>query len=297
MKKIINLLLLLIAICLITSCQSELLDEKGFGQIVVTGVEKMDNTPVSEAAIRIGDYTGSVGELMTVPTGIYDVRVTATIDGLNYGNTISGVVVETGETATISSVEIDVLSNAYRFIFDPEEYGVTVSDEVHLVGDLPAAAWDPANMSYPLIEQADGTWAANYDIDMGKEFKFIYDSTSWNGHDIGDNGSNYLVGECPGVTEAVLVWKFIFEPTEYGVTVDSEVHLVGNLPAATWDPANMSYSLVQQSDNSWAAYFDVEEGTEFKFIYDSTSWNGHDIGDNGSNFIVGQYPEVVTQNF
>lgn len=95
-------------------------------------------------------------------------------------------------------------------------------------------------------------------------------------------------------------WKFIFDPAKYEVTVEEQVHLVGEMNG--WDPANLDYSLIKKSDGIWSAVFDVEEGQQFKFMYDSTDWGdgndiGDDIGDDGGNITIGTNEEVVTLDF
>lgn len=97
---------------------------------------------------------------------------------------------------------------------------------------------------------------------------------------------------------ATNVHKFTFDPSAYDVTVNNEVHLVGDLPNAEWKPGNLSYSLSPQADGTWVGYFPVEEGKEFKFMYDATDWVGNSIGDgNGNNAVVEENPPVVTQEF
>lgn len=97
-------------------------------------------------------------------------------------------------------------------------------------------------------------------------------------------------------------WKFTVKPADFdGATVTSEVHLVGDLPDATWAPADKSYPLIKQN-GTWSAIFNIPEGTEFKLIYDNDdpdSWDNQfeDKKRDGGNFIVGASdndPDYVT---
>lgn len=77
-----------------------------------------------------------------------------------------------------------------------------------------------------------------------------------------------------------------FNPDQYNLGDISEVHLVGDMN--DWDPADKQYSLQKTKDGLWTGKFDLKPGTEYKFMYDSESWeSGQDIGsDNGQNLIV-----------
>lgn len=86
----------------------------------------------------------------------------------------------------------------WKFIFSPNDAKATKKPttetigEVHLVGDLPGVTWDPANKTYALTKQDDGTWTGEFDIAAGKEYKFIYDATSWSA---GTESPNNLIVE------------------------------------------------------------------------------------------------------
>jgi hypothetical protein len=301
---------------MITGCENfGLSDEAGFGQLLVSEVTLTDATVVNDAVVKIGDVEGTVGELINVPAGTYDVTVTTVINGLNYGATIPGIVIETGKTNIIENTVIDVLSNAWKFIFDPAAYGLegTTFTEVHLVGDLPLSTWDIADTeTYALREMADGTWIGIFDVEEGKEFKFAYNNPAdWStnqyvGADGTPGGPNFVVGG-GDETQAVLAWKFIFDPAVYGLegTTFTEVHLVGDFPLSTWDIADTTtYPLIERADGTWTAIFEVEEGKEFKFAYNNPAgdWSdnqyvGADGTPGGPNFVVGASESVTTQNF
>ena len=312
MKKVLNIVLLIILGLGLISCDRMLKDSlsagAGWGDVIlneanVTFADSISSSALnfSKSEVKIDGKTGTTGvAFKNVKSGNQTITITIpSADGKKVYSGSGTVAVKANEqisTSIILGTEKNA-TNAYKFIFDPTVYGVTVANEVHLVGDLPGASWDPSNLSYPLVEQADGTWVGIFNIAAGKEFKFIYDSTSWNSHDIGNGGSNFAVGDIANVIESVMSWKFTFNPTTYGVTVANEVHLVGDLPGASWDPSNLSYPLVEQADGTWVGYYEIVAGKEFKFIYDSTSWNSHDIGNGGSNFAVGETTNVITQTF
>ena len=297
MRKTISLLLVSALVFMIAGCDNiGLSDTDGFGYILVTKAFLEDSTEVTTGTVSVAGEEAAFGERVLLKSGVYKVTITDQVGNIA---TVENIIVIPGDTTVINDAVLRAPSNnAWRFIFRPADYGVTVSQEVNLVGNLPGADWDPASKLYSLVEQGDGSWVGIYDVPVETEFKFIYDSSSWNGHDIGDNGKNFKVGYNPEVVEAVLAWRFIFRPADYEVTVSREVNLVGGLPDADWDPASKLYPLVEQVDGSWVGIYDVPEETPFKFIYDSSSWDGHDIGrEGGGNFIVGHDPEVVTQDF
>ena len=64
-----------------------------------------------------------------------------------------------------------------------------------------------------------------------------------------------------------------------------EIHLVGDMN--NWDTEDKSYCLNENGNGIWTNEFDLEPGTEYKIMYDSTDWeeNKH-FGDYGANFIV-----------
>ena len=174
--------------------------------------------------------------------------------------------------------------------------------EMHLVGTM--NDWTPSDKSYALTKGNDGvTWSGTFALEAGAEFKVIYDTDTWDdlqhfGTDGTSEGDNFVIegnddndddsGDGTNVEAVEKVdggWKFNFDPAAYGVTVENEVHLVGGMNA--WDPADQTYTLTKQSDGTWTGTFsDIETGTEFKFIYDSTEWNNHDFGDGAGNNLV-----------
>lgn len=91
-------------------------------------------------------------------------------------------------------------------------------------------------------------------------------------------------------------WKFTFDPIVYGVKVNQEVHLVGDMNG--WDTGNKDYSLSKQDNGKWTGTFDlsdvdpssgdIDDKIEFKFIYDtdaSDNWSNQ-VANDGSNFII-----------
>lgn len=61
-----------------------------------------------------------------------------------------------------------------------------------------------------------------------------------------------------------------FNPADYGIGEVHEVHLVGDMN--NWDPADKTYFLEQEESGLWANSFALEEGIEYKIMYDSNSW-------------------------
>lgn len=316
MKNILNFMFILIltlglAACSTSNMLKDSLEEgSGWGDTILNqkGVTIDSTLSITSGAIdfakgevTIASKTATIGTAINnVQSGSKVISVTIpSVDGKMIYSGTGTVAIQAGvmTEATVKLTVAKSASNAYKIIFDPAVYGKTVVNEVHLVGDLPGANWNPSNLSYSLVKQADGKWVGIFDIEAGKEFKFIYDSTSWNGNDVGNSGSNFVMGDLTNVIESLLAWKFTFDPTVYSVTVATEVHLVGDLPNANWAPEKLNYPLVKQADGKWVGYFDIAEGKEFKFIYDSTSWNSHDIGNSGSNFKVQETSGVVTQSF
>ncbi|TDT68524.1 hypothetical protein EV215_1591 [Hypnocyclicus thermotrophus] len=319
MKKILNIFLILLSLAII-GCEGMLKDASeagaGFGDIIVkqsnilidSNLETTSGSGVTvteggidftTAEVKINGTSKGIGEKFEgLKSGEYKVTVEVkSIDkkDLYYGTEVVKLKVAEVLQPKITLDSWESAVNSWKITFNPTEAGVTVANEVHLVGTL--NGWDPTDKTYSLVKQSDGTWSAIYDLDEGTEFKFIYDSTEWNGNDIGNNGANYKLGtNTDGVAEPVLAWKITFNPTEAGVTVANEVHLVGTLNG--WDPTDKTYSLVKQSDGTWSAIYDLDEGTEFKFIYDSTEWNGNDIGNNGANYKLGTNTDgVATMDF
>ena len=76
-----------------------------------------------------------------------------------------------------------------------------------------------------------------------------------------------------------------FDPDLMGVEEPEEVHLVGEMN--DWDPADRSYRLKRDEDGIWKNTFHLKPGTEYKIMYDSSSWEEEKhIGYHGENFVV-----------
>lgn len=72
---------------------------------------------------------------------------------------------------------------------------------------------------------------------------------------------------------------------ELGLDSPGEMHLVGEMN--NWNPEDKTYSLIEKENGIWSNEFDLEAGTEYKIMYDSTDWEENKyIGDNGANLIV-----------
>jgi competence ComEA-like helix-hairpin-helix protein len=80
--------------------------------------------------------------------------------------------------------------------------------------------------------------------------------------------------------------KIEFKPAKHGLGELGEVHLVGDMN--DWDPADKSYALKKQPDGTWADTFALEPGTEYKFMYDSVSWEANQYigGEYGTNLVI-----------
>lgn len=80
--------------------------------------------------------------------------------------------------------------------------------------------------------------------------------------------------------------EVVFNPFDYGIGEVNEVHLVGDMN--DWNPADKTYSLSKDKDGIWRGQFDLEDGTEIKIMYDSSSWEeGRHVGDlNGMNIVL-----------
>ncbi len=76
-----------------------------------------------------------------------------------------------------------------------------------------------------------------------------------------------------------------FNPDDYNIEKVEEVHLVGDMN--NWNPADKTYSLKEQ-DGIWMNSFNLTEGTEYKIMYDSISWeaNKHIGSEEDNNFII-----------
>ena len=80
-------------------------------------------------------------------------------------------------------------------------------------------------------------------------------------------------------------FKVEFKPSNYNLNDLNEVHLVGTMN--NWDPADKSYSLERVNDDLWSGEFLLENGDEYKIMYDSISWEEDKyIGDLDSQNII-----------
>lgn len=322
MKKVLNIVLLFILGLTFISCDRMLKDPllagSGWGDVIlneanVTFADSISSSALNftKAEVKIDGKTGTTGvAFKNVKSGNQTITITVpSADGKKIYSGSGTVAIKANEQIT-ASVILNTeknATNAYKIIFDPSAYGVTVVNEVHLVGNLTTPQWTPSDKSYALTKQADGKWVGIFDLESGKEFKFMYDATDWAdnkhiGTDGTKDGPNFKVEETTGVIESVLAWKITFNPTTYGVTVINEVHLVGNLTTPQWTPSDKSYSLIKQSDNTWVGYFDIVADKEFKFMYDAIDWAdnkhiGTDGTKDGPNFKVEEISGVITQNF
>ncbi|MFO7819247.1 MAG: helix-hairpin-helix domain-containing protein [Halanaerobacter sp.] len=79
--------------------------------------------------------------------------------------------------------------------------------------------------------------------------------------------------------------KIEFNQAKYGIEEVDEVHLVGDMN--DWDPTDKTYALEEVESGVWANSFDLEEGLEYKIMYDSTDWNeDKHVGFYGGNLKV-----------
>ena len=87
------------------------------------------------------------------------------------------------------------VNNGTKIIFMPEKYNLENKNinEVHLVGEM--NNWDPANKSYTLKKNDDGTWTGIFKLKTGTEYKILYDSDNWEqGNEIGGpHGENLVI--------------------------------------------------------------------------------------------------------
>ncbi len=102
-------------------------------------------------------------------------------------------------------------------------------------------------------------------------------------------GSKKLQDLKPQLTvEGVIEIKKItveLNPAEYDLEQPEEVHLVGSMN--NWNPADKSYPLQKGKDGVWRNTFKFKKGTEYKIMYDSSSWEEEKhVGYYGKNFVV-----------
>lgn len=79
--------------------------------------------------------------------------------------------------------------------------------------------------------------------------------------------------------------KIEIKPQELGIENPTEMHLVGEMN--DWKPEDKTFNLIKDENGVWINEFNLESGTEYKIMYDSTDWEEDKyIGDRGDNFIV-----------
>lgn len=79
--------------------------------------------------------------------------------------------------------------------------------------------------------------------------------------------------------------KIEIKPQEFGIENLDEMHLVGEMN--NWNPNDKTYSLIEGENGIWTNKFNLKPGTEYKIMYDSTSWEEDKyIGNNEENFKV-----------
>lgn len=81
--------------------------------------------------------------------------------------------------------------------------------------------------------------------------------------------------------------EIIFNPQDYNLKQEkiNEVHLVGEMN--DWSPTDKTYTLIKREDGTWKGNFLLNEGTEYKIMYDSNNWeSGQYIGDGLNNFVI-----------
>ena len=323
MKKLIGLLLITMLVLIVTGCNVGLSNKYGFSELIVKGTNltrygdpdaeeneaeeyEIAAEDLEAATVKIGSDEKSLGETFVLKTGTYDVYIKAG----KFAETLEVKVVDINKTTVLEpKVVLKKLPfNAWKFIFNPETYGVTVENQVHLVGTI--NGWTADNMGFPLIKKSDGTWSAVFNVAEGEMFKFMYDSTDWgDGNDIGDDDGNITIGTNDAVVAPVEAWQFIFNPV--GVTGlpealgENPIETVslaggfGEVDGPTWWGEGIPYhTLVKQADDTWVGYFEAEEGTNFKFVVNGSIWVGSTgVGGFGDDYAIGQNPEVVTKDF
>jgi hypothetical protein len=206
LKKTLGLVLILILALGLIGCSDMGVsddDSLGYGNIIVSSdiIEVLDgdgnelpDVDLSDVVVKVNGEEGSLGEEIAVEIGsTYEASLSLTLGETEYVGSKSDISVTKGETTLVNDGAIalnEVAStNVYEITFDPAEYdGVTVNNEVHLAGSM--QGWDPADKSYALTEEDDGTWTGTFLFIEGTEFKFIYDEDSW-GTEVSDGGNNF----------------------------------------------------------------------------------------------------------
>ncbi|MBA2133471.1 hypothetical protein [Capillibacterium thermochitinicola] len=318
MKKTVVYLLITALLFSLTGCIG-LSKKHGFGELIILGdnltreadPEQGETEPqpvdAEDVTVTIGSDTKKLGEKFVLRAGTYNAKIKA---GSYAGELKVTVVVNKTTTLKPKLTLAKLQFNAWKFIFDPEYWKVTVEEKVHLVGNFPLAEWDTTGKYYPLIKQEDDTWSAIFPAPEGTMFKFIYDSDDW-GNDIGPNPEepmeNFLVG-VHDVAQPVLAWKFTFDPS----TVDGldealgdkeieSVSVVGSFGEKQWGDAIPYHKLVkqeEQEDGTWVGYFEADKGTYFKFVVNGDIWIGTaGIGSFDDNYLLDEIPGIATQKF
>lgn len=72
---------------------------------------------------------------------------------------------------------------------------------------------------------------------------------------------------------------------DHGIENPDEIHLVGEMN--NWDPKDKTYILKEKENGCWSNNFNLEAGTEYKIMYNSTKWEENKyFGDNGGNLKI-----------
>ncbi len=148
----------------------KLIEVKGIGEVTAT---------------NIVDYREKNGDLQNLEElkqikGIGDITFAQIKSELTISEKNAGLKKPESETSPVT------------ISFDPEEVGIAEPDEVHLVGEM--NDWNPADKSYSLQKNKDGTWSNEFNLKPGTEYKIMYDSSSWEEKKhIGFYGENFQV--------------------------------------------------------------------------------------------------------
>lgn len=81
------------------------------------------------------------------------------------------------------------------------------------------------------------------------------------------------------------LFKIEVNVNDFPIENPDEVHLVGDMN--DWNPEDKTYSLKENENGIWSNNFDLNPGTEYKIMVDSTNWddNRH-FGYYGGNLTV-----------
>ncbi|ACL70574.1 hypothetical protein [Halothermothrix orenii] len=311
MKKLFSLILVLGLIFVITGCENfGVIEENGFGEVIVKKATYLDDqgneVEYKDATVLVGDTEGKVGEGIAVPAGTYDVTVKTEINGTEYTTTKEKVLVEVGETVVLDKIQMEkVVANAYKFVFDPAEYGIEPSTIDNVIvaggfGEQDGDLWWKTDIEvFSLNKQLDGnTWVGVFEdsiVQGDDEFKFVVNGSEWYGDPDTDN--NMVVSE---KATKVLAWKFVFDPAEYGIEPSTINNVIvaggfGEQDGDLWWKTDIDvFSLNKQlNGNTWIGMFEdsiVQGDDEFKFVVNGSEWYGDPDTDN--NMVVS---EVATR--